>query len=283
MAKKKRVLIIDGDPYAFKAALLNEYSIDDGDGWIMAACHIRKAVALTIHEIEKLAKRLEAEIVFCWSGDNKKYFRHDLGSYKQNRSLSVRPLGVREVKEALADHFEDYWLPNTEADDVIGILATDPEYKPGYEKIIVSIDKDLKTIPGLFLNPDKMEKPVLRTKEDANIFFLSQAIAGDLTDGFSGAPGFGMSTAEKLLRDGKAIESYTHTLTRGVRKGQTEERRREVPAVNPWETVVSCYEFVGLDEEDALLNARMARILTADLWDKKTQTPILWRPENGAL
>lgn len=283
MTKQKRVLILDGDPYAFKAALLNEFSIDDGDGWLMAACHIQIAIAFTIHEIEKLAEHLNAEVVFCWSGENKKYFRHDLGSYKQNRSLSVRPLGVHQVKEALAAHFEDVWLPNIEADDVIGILATDPEFKPGYEKIIVSIDKDLKTIPGLFLNPDKMESPVLRTQEEANIFFLSQAIAGDITDGFTGAPGFGMMTAEKLLREGKAIESYTHTLTRGARKGQTEERRREVTALSPWETVVSCYEFAGLDESDALLNARMARILTADLWDKETQTPILWRPQNGAL
>lgn len=283
MVKQKRILIIDGDPYAFKAALLNEFSIDDGDGWLMSACHIQKAVAFAIHEIENLAQRLKAEIVFCWSGENKTYFRHELGSYKQNRKLSVRPLGVKQIKEALAAHFKDAWLPNIEADDVIGILATEPGFKPGYEKIIVSIDKDLKTIPGLFLNPDKMKKPMLRTQEDANIFFLSQAIAGDITDGFTGAPGFGMATAEKLLREEKAVESYIYTLTRGVRKGQTEERRREIHAASPWETVVSCYTFAGLDEDDALLNARMARILTADLWDKETQTPKLWRPENGAL
>jgi len=56
-----------------------------------------------------------------------------------------------------------------------------------------------------------------------------------------------------------------------------------VPAANHWETVVSCYEAAGLTEEDALLNARMARILTADLWNASTQRPVLWRPDLGAL
>lgn len=280
---QQRVLIIDGDPYAFKAALANEFSIDDGDGWIMAACHIDQAVARTVHELKQLAEQFSAQIVFCWSGLQNPCFRHQLGEYKAKRKTAVRPLGIQEIKTALAAHFESYWLPNIEADDVIGILATDPTFKPGCEKVIVSIDKDLKTIPGLFFNPDKMDAPEHRTQQQADLFFYAQAIAGDIADGYTGAPGFGMQTAEKLLKAGHAVETYTHTLTRGVRKGQQEERRREVPAANHWETVVSCYEAAGLNEEDALLNARMARILTADLWNASSQQPVLWRPDLAML
>ena len=40
-----------------------------------------------------------------------------------------------------------------------------------------------------------------------------------------------------------------------------------------WEGVLKAY---GGDEEEALLNARMARILTEDLWDG--DKPILWLP-----
>lgn len=284
MAKnKKRVLILDGDPYAFKSAIRHEEAVDWGDGVYTAHTDTNAAAADAEAQIEELAAKLDAEVVFCYGGPNRKYFRHDLGSYKAERKVSIRPMCVPQIKEELADRFESVWLPDLEGDDVIGILMTDPDFYPGYEKIAVSIDKDLKTIPGLYLNPDKMEEPVERTPEECEIFFLSQAIAGDITDGYTGAPGFGMTTAEKLLRKGVGVETYLHTLTRGPRKGEQEERKREVPVDRLWDVVVSCYESVGLEEEDALLNARMARILTADLWDKDNQKPILWSPEHGAL
>lgn len=274
----KCILILDGDPYAFKAAIMAEEAVDWGDGIFTAHTDVDKAVAEAISQIDTLAERLDAEVVFCWSGPQRKYFRHDLGSYKAERKAQVRPLCVPEIKERLADHYESVWLPDLEGDDVIGILMTAPGYKRKYQKIAVSIDKDLKTIPGLFLNPDKMKEPVERSPEECEIFFLSQAIAGDLTDGFTGAPGFGMKTAEALLRKRCGVEKYAHTLTRGPRKGEVEERTREVPVDRLWDVVVSCYESVGLDESDALLNARMARILTSDLWDRATEKPILWSP-----
>ena len=268
--KQKTALILDGDPYAFKAAITNEGAFRFDDNVAVAFQDIDAAVASAAYEIDLLVKRFKADVVaFCWSGENRKYFRHDLGSYKAERKASVRPLCVKEIKEELAKKYRSEWRPNLEGDDVIGILMTDPEYLPGYRKIAISIDKDLKTIPGLYFNPDKMDDPVERSVEECEIFFLSQAIAGDITDGYSGAPGFGMKTAEALLREGVKLETYEHTLTRGARKGQIETRTRKIPAENAWETVVSCYESTGLDESDALLNARMARILTADLWDKE--------------
>lgn len=282
--KKKRVLILDGDPYAFKSAVKHEEAVDWGDNIFTAHVDVNLATADAESQINDLKESLKADaVVFCYGGPNKKYFRHDLGSYKSERKVSIRPLCLKEVKEELASRFESVWLPDLEGDDVIGILMTDPEFYPGYEKIAVSIDKDLKTIPGLYLNPDKMDEPVERTPEECEIFFLSQAIAGDITDGYTGAPGFGMATAEKLLRKGVGVEKYLHTLTRGPRKGEQEERTREVPVDSLWDVVVSCYESTGLEEEDALLNARMARILTADLWDKENQKPILWSPDHGSL
>lgn len=274
----KRVLILDGDPYAFKAAIKAESAIDWGDGIHTAHTDVNQAVADAISQIDALAEHLDAEVVFCWSGPQRKYFRHDLGSYKAERKVSIRPLCVPEIKDKLAEHYDSVWLEDLEGDDVIGILMTAKGYKKGYEKIAVSIDKDLKTIPGYFLNPDKSNEPVYRDADECEIFFLSQAIAGDITDGYNGAPGFGMATAEKLLRKRVALEKYDHELKRGPRKGETEERTREVPVNTLWEVVVSCYKSVGLDESDALLNARMARILTSDLWDRKTKKPILWSP-----
>ncbi|MCO7225753.1 hypothetical protein NH399_15750 [Pleionea sp. CnH1-48] len=169
--------------------------------------------------------------------------------------------------------------PKLEGDDIIGILMTEPRYKQGYEKIAVSIDKDIQTIPGLFFNPDKDASPRLITEQDADNFFYAQCIAGDITDGYFGAPNFGMGTAQRLLKEMKKVELYEHTLTRGKRKGETELRRREVSCGDPWEIVLSTYSVNNLSEEVALLNARMARILRASDWDNEKKEVILWTPQ----
>ena len=298
MAKRKpkakpNVLIVDGDPYAFQAAIQNEVAVfwnseeleEDPslEHIATAAIDVRKATLSAKARIVALAEKLNADVVLCLSDPRGRYFRNDLGSYKENRKLTVRPLCVREIKNMLAQEFETVIYPRLEGDDVIGILMTDPKFRPNQKKISVSIDKDLKTIPGWFMNPDKMIDAVEITQEEADRWFLAQTIGGDLTDGYGGAPGFGTTTALKYLEAEVSLELYDHILTSGPRKGQIEQRKREVPGATPWETVVSCYQIAGLDEEDALRNARMARILTADLWDAENQVPILWSPDNGSL
>ena len=45
-----------------------------------------------------------------------------------------------------------------------------------------------------------------------------------------------------------------------------------------WKTVVEAFKEKDLTEKDALINARLARILTVDDYDFKKQQPILWSP-----
>jgi hypothetical protein len=48
-----------------------------------------------------------------------------------------------------------------------------------------------------------------------------------------------------------------------------------------WETVVTCYEKAGLTEQDALMNAWMARLLRIDNYCFRTNTiKRLWTPKN---
>jgi DNA polymerase-1 len=75
-------------------------------------------------------------------------------------------------------------------------------------------------------------------------------MAGDQTDGYGGVPGIGVKRAEALFKD----------------KGYT------------WKTVVSAFEEKDLTEEDALVNARLARILTVEDYDFTRKEPILWTP-----
>ncbi|MCO7225287.1 hypothetical protein [Pleionea sp. CnH1-48] len=272
------MLILDGDPFAWKAAVAHEKLSDWGDGICTAHINKQRAVESATKQIDSIAEKLKAEVVFCWS-DPSGYFRHELGDYKGGRKESIRPLGLEKVKRMLAEHYESFMRPKLEGDDIIGILMTEPRYKQGYEKIAVSIDKDIQTVPGLFFNPDKDASPRLITEQDADNFFYAQCIAGDPTDGFQGAPSFGMATALRLIMSKKKVELYEHVLKSGKRKGETELRRREVPCDDPWEIVLSTYEVNDLSEEVALLNARMARILRASDWDNENKKVILWKPK----
>lgn len=75
---------------------------------------------------------------------------------------------------------------------------------------------------------------------------------GDTADGYKGCPGMGDKRTRKLL--------------------ETTPRR------DWWKAVVECYEKKKLTESDALQQARVARMLTADLWNPTKKTLILWKP-----
>ena len=152
-----------------------------------------------------------------------------------------------------------------------------PEYKGhrnrkkpcGYKRIINELKKEYKVIvkPGLeaddsmgvystkfpgniIVSPDKdmrqipgqlynFEEVFTVSRDDGAKWHLIQSCAGDQTDGYSGVPGIGVKRAESLFDE----HGYS------------------------WKTVVN-----------ALVNARLARILTVDDYDFKKQEPILWAP-----
>ena len=87
---------------------------------------------------------------------------------------------------------------------------------------------------------------------DGKKWHLVQTLSGDQTDGYSGVTGIGVKRATTLFED----------------KGYS------------WKTVVEAFEEKGMTEEDALLNARLARILTADDYDFKHNKPIPWTPSS---
>ena len=75
-------------------------------------------------------------------------------------------------------------------------------------------------------------------------------MAGDNTDGYSGVPGIGVKRATAIFKD----------------KGYN------------WKTVVETFADKDLSEEVALMNARLARILTVEDYDFEKREPILWTP-----
>jgi len=142
------------------------------------------------------------------------------------------------------ENYTSYLRPNLEADDCIGILATTKK-----NSIIVSGDKDFKSVPGRFFDYKRGEFYDISV-DKADYWHLYQTLIGDTADNYSGCPGIGEKTAEKILAEGAT-----------------------------WACVVAQYEKKGLTEADALVQARVARILRREDYDMKIKEPILWTPK----
>ena len=285
-SKQKRLGLYDVDIFAFQSAAAGETEFfleNEQSGYVECMIHspLEQLLESTITRIDELAKELKLDkVIICIT--DKVNFRHSiLPTYKGNRKSTRKPLGLSWLKDRLAEHYESYARPTLEADDVMGILATwdSPKFYPDYRKIIISEDKDMKTIPSWIYNPAKDFEPWQQTEEEADRFHLLQTMAGDVTDGYDGCPSIGMGTAESLLDDGVMFEEYEHVFKSGARKGESEKRWRKVEAPTPWHTVVSCFLKAGLNEDAAIQQAQVARICRATEYDFKNKEVLPWKPE----
>ena len=84
-----------------------------------------------------------------------------------------------------------------------------------------------------------------------------QVLTGDATDGYPGLPGLGPVGAEKVLLGRDLLDE-----------------------LKCWEAIVAAYVKKGLTEADALVQARMARILRAEDYSAYKGVK-LWEPKNA--
>lgn len=243
------LILLDGDIFLYEATTTTERAVDYGnDVWILSA-NLAEAKDNFQRMIKGVQEALStSRMVVCLS-DNEN-FRKDLTpTYKAARKAVRKPLIFPEMKSWVIDEYKAVIKPRLEADDVLGILSTQPNTNE--KRIVVSTDKDLQTIPGWLWRKDEL---VQITEDEANRFWLTQTLTGDATDGYKGCPGCGPVGAAKVL------------------------------GVSPnYGSVELAFLKAGLTKDDALLSARLARILRWENWDVETQTVKLWSPPNGTV
>ena len=235
-------LLIDADYIVYKCCAAAEFDIDYGDDVIFVGSSFKDAYRSVIRDLEKIqAEFFDSELILFFSDSNN--FRKQVEpSYKGHRNRK-KPCGYRRVINALAEEYQVIRMPSLEADDAIGIYATSHD-----NCVMVSPDKDMRQIPGVLYN---LDETITINKQEGWEWFLIQTLAGDNTDGYSGAPGFGVKTSAKFF----AENGYT------------------------WNSIVQAFKKKGLTEEVALMNARLAKILTADDYDGTK--PILFTPSDA--
>jgi DNA polymerase-1 len=232
--------------YLFQAAQACEVETDWGDDkWTLHsdAGDIRK---LFRSKVDQFMDELKGDRpILCFSDPSRRSFRHDLTeTYKQGRKGTRKPLAYAATRDQLSEAYKTITKPRLEADDVMGIVST---RAPG-KFIIVSGDKDMLSIPGKVYRGDKLHEI---EAWQADRYHMLQTLTGDVTDGYPGCPGIGAVKAEGILSLHKS---------------------------HWWPAVVAAFKKAKLTETDALLQARLARILRASEWDFTTSEVKLWQP-----
>ncbi len=235
-------ILCDADFIVYKSCAAAETEIDWSDDTILVTSKFSDAYAATKRELTKLKNKYGSfsDLILFFS-DSKNFRKEIMPEYKGHRSRK-KPCGYKRVINKLKTEFEVIIMPTLEADDSLGVYATQ-----NIGNVIVSPDKDLKQIPGTLYNFD--ETFTITPEAGAKWHFI-QTLAGDQTDGYGGVPGIGVKRAESLCSE----------------KGYT------------WKTIVKAFEEKGLSEDEALINARLAKILTVDDYDFTSNRPKLWSP-----
>lgn len=281
----KVVLLIDGDTLAFRIASAVQHTVETSTGMIERFSRRWEGEAALERYIERLRVRLKADemrfFLSCPSADNWRYKVDP--SYKSNRKDSIRPQLLDPLKDYLRLKYGASHVAGLEADDVLGIEATRPDWPEDTKVIVVGRDKDFKTIPGWHyqLNDDDDDgAPMIRRIEplEAQMAHYVQALSGDAVDGYEGCPGIGKTRAERIVAEPIKLVPKEGVITRGANKGKPVVKWHEAGPCSVWEAIVCQYEKAGLTEQDALRNARLARILLWGEYDFENHTVTLWVP-----
>lgn len=251
---KPKHLLIDGDIIAYKVAAACEEPVHWGDDqWTLHADAGEGKIQVDSF-IDMLTDELKAERLSVFLSSKENFRREIYPEYKAQRKLVRKPMILKPLRDHLFENWNAHSEERLEADDLIGIEATKED--SNYERVIVSVDKDFKTVPCSLFNPDKADEGVLKINVwQAFYNHMIQTLCGDSTDNYGGCPKVGPKTAVKILDKGGASEW------------------------DCWNSVREAYTKAGVTSSKAVLTqARMAYILKDGDYDFKTKEVKLWNP-----
>lgn len=254
VSRTKFTAVIDGDIWLYHATTQNLEEVSENDdewSYRLDMDKVKEEMRTRVTEtIVELGLADEKSVLMCF-GSLGNWRKKIMPEYKAHR-VRRKPLGYRAAMEWCKSQWSCLQNHELEADDLIGLMLTGPN---GSTCIAVSEDKDMLTLPGLHYNPRKPDNGVVSiTVEQADRNHMLQTLIGDSADGYKGCPGMGPVSADKLLN--------------GPRN----------PHDTDWDLVVEAYTKAGCRPEEALVNARVARILRTEDINKANQV-VWWTPK----
>ena len=242
-------LLIDADWLVYNSCCACEEDTRWNEWQHQLTSDVRDCLSLIENRLDvyKNIAQDKHDIVMCFT--SYPTFRHEIfPDYKINRIGKRKPLALKNTINKVKERYECITYPNLEGDDVLGLLATNGRYD---NPIIVSVDKDMRTIPCKLLAAEEIEHI---TNKKATRHWFEMSMAGDAGDGILGIKGMGMVTASKTLAD-------------------TPDTKEAL-----WSKVQETYTKKGYTIADAILNARLTRILREGDYNYQTGEVKLWNP-----
>lgn len=247
-----RVALIDGDMVVHRCAVVVDTPLERVSAGLYRFDE-EFAIQNTKSQIQGIAQATDCDTIVVAFSSSDNYRMGVDPNYKGHRK-NRKPIVLAAVREAITEWSDVSTIVKAglEADDVLGILHTG---KLVGKSVICSGDKDLLTIPGTHYNPwQEYFGGVVEVGEaEAERRFYHQTICGDRVDGYTGAPGWGDIKTGRLLQDAEEPSDL-------------------------WQLTLSAFDG---DEEAAIQNARLARILRDGEFNYETGKPILWQPPVG--
>lgn len=240
-------VFIDGDILAYVCSSAVQKDIDWGDG--LWTCHAYLNEALdyfTQCETEIFNSiRLKCDfyddvnILYCFS-DRNNFRKLIYPDYKANRRSNRKPTCYYDLVAEIKKIRKSMTLKNLEGDDVISINVTATQ-EPS---LIVSKDKDFKTVPMAYFYDINKDSIVYYDTETAYRNLLIQTLTGDTADNYKGCPKVGKVSAERIINS-------------------------EPSVLKLWELTEITFLSKGATENDALRNFSLAYLLQDRDYDLK--------------
>jgi hypothetical protein len=254
-------ILVDIDIPIFAAACVGETKTVWQEKYTDDQGIIHEEIATIEYDLEKAKNYLAYQVAhitakvrehFDWTKDykvtmclsHKDNFRKTLNPmYKSNR-VTPKPKLLPEVRAFVESKYNTECWDNLEADDVLSILGTTLD-----NSVVCSIDKDMLTIKDTIVYNWKRDTFEVTDPKTAQWHHYYQTLKGDSVDGFGGAKGIGDIRARAILE-----------------------------AECSWEAVEATFISKKQTKEDSLMMARMAKLLTPELYDRATGTVYQWMP-----
>jgi len=153
-----------------------------------------------------------------------------------------------------------------ESADVLGVLATAPNPE-NLRRFGIGSSRLLESVPGEWLDMHTGEVKMVAPFA-ADVAFYRHTLLGNPADNYEGCPGMNAEAADALL----------HPFAR------QEETHAEQPALwhkAVWAAVAAAYGLAGQTAADALLCARLSRVLRFEDYDFKNREVKFWQPPAG--
>lgn len=241
------------------------------EGWtithnsVAEAEPLENALALCKRQLVRVMEKLDAdgykydklELFLTGKGN----FRDTIAKvkpYKGNRLLMEKPLHYQGIRRYLQNRWGALVINGWEADDEVAMQAHVHDYDPE-QVMIVSQDKDLRTVPGLLFNYRRNTYELI-TQKGALVNFYRQILTGDQTDNIVGCYRTGETGAKKLVTEDMTEKEMYYSVLEEFRRSRD---RKGCP-------------YADMVIEDVVLE--FGRLLHMARSPHETSPPGYWRP-----